>query len=136
MFDLGTTPATFAEGSIPADLNGVPLFATNNLHALSAANTNAANVKAQAGRVFVINAINTVASIRYLKLYNKATAPAPASDTPLKTYQIPASGTLSVSIPNGIGFSNGIGIAVVAGIADNDATAIGAGDILLDLSYA
>lgn len=51
-----------------------------NYNVNSAATTNGANVKNAAGTIMAIAASNTSASIRYLKLYNKATAPVPRLD--------------------------------------------------------
>jgi hypothetical protein len=105
---------------------------------LSAANTdNAAVVKAAAGIVFAIQGVNAAAATRYLKLYNKATAPA-STDTPIKTLALQASLPFSFSwLDLGLDFPLGIGYRLVTGSADNDATAVTAGDILgLNIDYA
>jgi predicted RecA/RadA family phage recombinase len=104
----------------------------------SAATTNATNVKASAGNVHKIVGNNTVAVKKYLKLYNKATAPVPGTDTPVLTYVIPVSAVFSFDLSDlGTYFSAGIGYAITAAAADADATAIGAGDIeCLNIIYS
>lgn len=102
----------------------------------SAASTNGQNVKASAGQVYGVVALNLGTSVAYLKLYNKATAPSPGSDTPVQTYPIPSNeGGLSLQFPAGLAFGTGIGIAITGGAADNDTTAVAAGEVLVNLQY-
>jgi hypothetical protein len=97
----------------------------------SAATTNATNVKASPGKVHEISAYNTTATIRYLKLYNKATPPTAGADTPFVTLVLPPNSQLVISYPNGgLYFTTGIGFAITTLAADSDTTAIGAGDIV------
>lgn len=105
---------------------------------ISAASTNATSVKASAGVVFAIIAQNLNASVRYLKLYNKASAPTVGTDTPVFTMPIPASATgagFTWSIPPGIDFSTGIAFALTTGSADNDTGAVAASEIFVALAY-
>lgn len=103
----------------------------------SAATTNATSVKASAGNLFKIIGNNTVASKRYLKLYNKATAPTVGTDTPFMTIPILASTAFDFSFTAGMYFSLGIAYAITANAADADTAAIGAGDIeCLNIGYA
>ncbi len=105
-------------------------------HLISAATTNATSVKASAGVVYSLSAFNVSASIRFLKLYDKASAPTVGTDTPVHTLLIPPSnGGLVGPIPVGIQFSNGIALAITGAMADSDATAIGAGDVCVNLAY-
>jgi hypothetical protein len=92
---------------------------------ITTASTNASVVKASAGSLGVIAAINTTATLGFLKLYNKATTPAPGTDTPVWSVPIPANTSgagVVIPIPAGISFATGIGIAVTGAIALNDAT--------------
>jgi len=99
--------------------------------------TNATSVKATAGDLFKVSGNNTVASKRYLKLYNKASAPTVGTDTPVLTFVLPASLAFDISISNGSYFSTGIAYAITGAAADADTTAIGAGDIeCLNIGYA
>jgi len=72
---------------------------------------------------------NTNAAVHYVKLYNKTSAPASASDTPVRTIGVLTGGKATLSLPCGMVFGTGIGIAVVTGSADTDNTSVGAGDI-------
>lgn len=102
---------------------------------LSALNTdNAALIQAGPTSLVAITCVNA-AAITYLKLYNKATAPA-STDTPRYTIQIPASTTLILPINLGAMFGLGLGIRLTAAAADNDATAVAAGAITcLNIDY-
>jgi hypothetical protein len=106
---------------------------------LSAATTNAQSVKASAGQLYNIIAISTVATIKYLKFYNKASAPTVGTDTPIMTIPIPgntAGAGLTIPFPVGINFSTGIAIAITGAVTDADTTAVAANDIILTLVYA
>lgn len=102
----------------------------------SAATTNATLVKSSAGTLFSILITSTSASVRYLKLYNKASAPTVGTDVPVITVTIPAGGTLTLDGGTlGVRFGTGIGLAITGAAADNDTTAIAAGEIKLATNY-
>lgn len=112
--------------------------ATNRLLS-SAATTNATSAKASAGNLFKIVGNNTVASKRYLKLYNKAAAPTVGTDTPVLTFVLPASAAFSIDVGGSVGhyFGTGIAYAITGAAADTDTTAIASGDIeCLNLTYS
>ena len=79
---------------------------------------------------------NKSASPRYVKLYDKATAPVVATDTPIATITVPGAtaGVLTV-IDFGqhpeiaAGFANGIGLVISTGAADTDAGAPSANEV-------
>ncbi len=96
----------------------------------SAASTNPALVKGSAGAVYRISGANTVAAARYLKLFNKATAPTAGADIPIYVEQLEASSSFDVTFPAPIAFSAGIGYLITVNPSDFDATAIEAGDIV------
>lgn len=103
---------------------------------LSAASTNATSVKGSAGTVYNILATNTNASARFLKLYDKATAPTVGTDTPVFTALIPATnGIVNMSVPVGIAFANGIALAITGAVTLADTTAVGANDVSVNLTY-
>lgn len=104
--------------------------------AVSAASNNATSVKASAGRVYAIIATNNGAAARYLKFYNKASAPSPASDTPVATYMLPAGGGLCRITDIGLVFSTGIAYAIVAGIGVTNNTSISADEVAVNIEYA
>lgn len=101
----------------------------------SAATTNATSVKASAGSLCNISASNTNASARYLKLYNKASAPTVGTDTPVLTLTIPANSQVSFDAAQGIRFATGIALAITGAAADADTTTIGAGEVKVATSY-
>lgn len=97
---------------------------------------NATVVKSTAGSVSDIVVANGNAAIRYLKLYDLARAPLPASDTPLMTLTLAANGLQTVySPPNPPKFSNGIAYIIVTGKADTDNTSVAADDICGGLNF-
>lgn len=105
----------------------------------SAATTNATSLKATPGIVGMIVVTNVNAAVRYLKFYNKATAPTVGTDTPLLVFAIPASttgGGIAVPVPDkGIAFSTGIAFALTTGATDADTNAVGANDIIVNIAY-
>jgi hypothetical protein len=103
-------------------------------HLISAATVNATNVKGSAGTIWGLDFANTNAAVRFIKLYDKATAPA-STDTPVKTIEVPANGQFSRAFPVGIAFTTGIGFRTTTGLADNDTGAVGAGELSIDLEY-
>lgn len=103
-------------------------------HTITAASTNATSLKASAGVVWGIDVSNSNAAARYLKLYDKASAPTVGTDTPKKTYQVPGSGTLIRAFPVGLNFPTGIAWAITTGIADSDTGAVGT-DISVDIDW-
>lgn len=113
-------------------------FATAASRIVSSAATNNATVaKASAGQLKSIIGYNSNAAVRYLKLYNKATAPTVGTDTPVLTIPLAPSKDFNILFGDGFWFTTGIGYGLVTGSADSDNTAVGAGDILgLNLCYA
>ncbi len=95
----------------------------------------ATNVKASAGVLYSIVVTNTNASACYLKVYDKATAPAAASDTPIARYAVPGSGGIAINFAHGMLFSNGIGFLLVTGNTDTDGTDVAAGEVMVNLTY-
>lgn len=92
------------------------------------------SVTTAATRVFGWSITNSAASIRYVKLYNKASA-ASSSDTPVITVGIPATSTVNFYPSGGINFTLGLSVRGVTGAADNNTTDPTAGDILSHIFY-
>jgi hypothetical protein len=101
---------------------------------ISAATTNATNVKASAGVLATIAAINTGATWAYLKFHNTAGTPTAGSGV-VATYGLPPSGGLTLALPTGMSFATGIGITVTGNIAAADTTAVAASQVALTLTY-
>lgn len=103
----------------------------------SAATTNATSAKASAGAVHGIMATNTTAALKYLKLYNKASAPTVGTDTPVLTIALqPSNVPTNIQFPKTMHFSTGIAYALTGAAADADTTALAAGDVVgLNILY-
>ena len=108
----------------------------------SAATTNGALILTGTSSVHSLWATNEGASVAYLKLYNKATAPTVGTDIPEMIIPIPAavSGVPGVVNPNmgfiPFRFALGLGIAITRNAIHTDTTAIGAGEVKVKLSRA
>jgi len=92
---------------------------------LSTASTNSTLVQAGLTTVKAIVPINTTATIAFLKLYDKATAPTCGTDTPKWRIPVPVTTSPQVIIvltPQGISFTNGFGFCLTGAIADNDSS--------------
>lgn len=84
-------------------------------------------------KVKALHVFNANAAIRYLKLYNKATA-ADQNDTPIYTFGVPASNGFVVNLDKcELPFATGLSIRATTGIADNDTGAPSANDISINL---
>lgn len=103
--------------------------------AISAASVNSTLVKASQGNVYSVQACATVATQKFVRLYNKATAPTCGTDTPVLRYTVPASGCVVHDFPVGDLFPLGIGYCITNLAPDSDATAVAASDVLLNVSY-
>jgi len=106
---------------------------------ISLGTTNANVVKNTGGNLYSIVAIGLTSTVRYLKLYNKGTVPVVGTDIPVMTIPIPANtqgAGIAIPFSMGVNFPLGIAIAITAGPADNDVTVIGAGDVIINLTFA
>jgi hypothetical protein len=108
----------------------------------AAGTTNATSVKASAGNIYKITLINAAATAKFLKLYNKASAPTVGTDTPVWTAQLPPTAVNGGSFDLDFGaqplyFSTGIAYALTGAAADADATALTAADVVcLNIAYS
>lgn len=147
--NAGSGGSTFAADDISSVLyarvkanlgrDGIAADVATAYKLISAASTNAQSVKASAGSVYFISAVNIDAAVvAYLKLYNKASAPTVGTDTPIAVFGIPCSTTgagIVLPIACGLDFSTGIAIAITGGMADSDTTAIGANEVVITIGY-
>lgn len=104
----------------------------------SAASTNATSLKASAGQVYSIQCFSVNAAVRYLKLYNKASAPTVGTDTPVKTLAIPgntAGAGFVISWPQGLAFATGIAFALTTEATDAGTTGVAANEITVNIDY-
>ena len=111
--------------TVTDDVSGAPK--TARIKAL--ASNNATLLKAGPGNVYsitVTSGLVAAVSTAFLKFYDKASTPAPASDT--QKFTIPlintasANAIIEVTIPHGLAFTVGIGYAIVLNVGDTDNT--------------
>ncbi len=75
--------------------------------------------------------------MRFLKLYNSASAPTAGSGTPVKTLALPPLAAFAFDWPLGLTFATGIGFTLVTTGPDNGSTSVTAADIVgLNIDYA
>jgi hypothetical protein len=106
---------------------------------ISTASTNSNNISSTTDtKLYLVSAIGLTSTVRYLKLYDTSVAPVVGVDVPLLTIPVPANTQgAGVVIPfnTPINFGNGLGIAITSGSADNDIGVVGAGDVIVNLTY-
>lgn len=140
-------------GSVKDNNLAIPVYATNMVAVvytrpstsygssshypfLSAATTNETSMK---NAVTVVNSLlawNKSDNDAYLKLYNKATAPVLASDTPAMVLFLPAGmPPTNVIGTHSIRFATGVGFAITGAPGYTDTTAVGAEDVGLYFNY-
>jgi hypothetical protein len=115
----------------PATSGGLTIY-----RLLAAATTNAQSVKASAGQLYGYYIYNASTSAKFVKLYNKASAPTVGTDTPVITLPIPAGSAANMDFVEGIAFATGIALAITGVVTDADATAVAANDVVVNLFYA
>lgn len=102
----------------------------------SAATTNATSVKGSAGRVIGWVFCNTSAAFKFVRFYNKATAPVVGTDSPAIIVGVPPNSTIIKTTEGGSGYSLGIAYAITNLVADLDATVVAANDVVGAIYYA
>lgn len=121
--------------SVPGGVTTTPTTPSQSL-VNSLATTNATVVKATAGTIWSLVVSNVNAAKRYLKLYNKATAPVVGTDVPVLVVPLPAEEVVSINLgSNGMRLGTGIGIALTTGAADSDTSAVGANEVKVAIAY-
>lgn len=137
---------------VNTDLNPVPVNVENTVNIvdvtnikvkpfkyISEASTNATSVNASTSKLYLVSAIGLTSTVRYLKFYDTDVAPILGSDVPILTIPIPANTqgagiVIPFNIP--IEFGTGLSFAITSGSADNNTGAVGAGDVIVNLTYA
>ncbi len=129
----GTVTATVTAGTVNPVVPATPYILN------SAASTNEALILTGTSGLQAFYATNTGATPAFVKLYNKATAPTSA-DVPAMILPVPAavSGVPGIcTLPigfSGFRFALGLGIRITGAVADNDTTAVAAGQVKVMLS--
>lgn len=130
----GTVTATVTAGTINPVVPATPYFLN------SAATTNGNLILTGTSGLQAFYATNEGATVAYVKLYNKATAPTVGTDVPEMIIPVPAaaSGVPGVANPrigfSGFRFALGLGIAITGAAVYTDTTAVAAGQVKVKLS--
>jgi hypothetical protein len=132
---VGTVTTVSTVSSVTAVAASTPVTPTTTF-LNSAATTNATSAKASAGTVWSVFLSNMTASAKFVKLYNKASAPTVGTDIPVMTIEVAPNASRQVDGgSNGFRFATGIAFAITGAQADADATAVALGDVHLALSF-
>jgi hypothetical protein len=131
----GTQPIS---GSVTA-LPGTPATSvgySTHYTIISAATTNDALIKAGATVIGSIQLSNTSTSWRYVKIYDKATAPV-STDTTLikKIIALAPNSVREMEFATPTRMALGLWIRITANAALNDTAAVWAGDVIVNISY-
>lgn len=109
--------------------------AVSTKHVIAAATDNAQSVKASAGLLRAVRVYNNADYPIYVKFHNTAGTPT-AGASVVYTVGVQAGTQRDVVLPGGgRAFATGIGLSVVKGLADNDATATAASDAAIEVEY-
>jgi hypothetical protein len=124
----GSSPVVIASDQSPVAIKGSTTGGATNLHFFSGTSTAAVAIKASAGTLYGIQAINTGASPIYMKIYNVAAASVVVGTTvPLVTMPIPTTATTGAGIvvpfPFGVAFGTAISFNLTGAAADGDTSA-------------
>lgn len=128
-----STGGTYVIYENPSTSYGVNLYHKK----LSEATNNATVVKNSAALLNSLSGYNLADYPCRVKLYNKATAPDPATDTPVAVVTVPPGDSYSPNVGRyAHRFTTGLSYLIVKGSADTDDTAPEAGALELNLSYS
>lgn len=105
-------------------------YAVNSL-----ATTNGALVFAGTTRLAGVVINNASAAAKFIRFYNKLTAPTVGTDVPVLVLTVPASGSLILPATEGFVFPLGLGVAITGAAPATDSTAVAAGDVQLTVAY-
>jgi hypothetical protein len=111
-----------------------PITSASKFSLVSAASTNATNIKASAGTVNGWYIYNSNASARKIAFHNTAGTPT-AGVAIYLSIVIPGLAAANVSFPDGITFGTGIAITTVTGLTEIDATAVALNDLIINIYY-
>lgn len=141
-FVLGTyatEPIPAAQATATQAVSGTvttTLGSPTNANILNSANsTNGTIVKASAGNLYNVTASNNGAGTAYLKFHNSTTVTAGTTAVAM-WFAIPAGGNINIPFGAlGARFSTGICLSITGAVADNDTTAVAAGQVKVITSF-
>lgn len=133
-----STINTSSVGAVYSQNIAGPAGGATPCYITSAASTNATSCKGSAGTLYTVSAVNTTATLYYLRLYNTAAAPTCSSATGfIESIPVPAATTgagyvRDVSV--GDAYGTGIGFCLTGGGSSTDNTNAATG-VYLSLHY-
>jgi hypothetical protein len=109
-------------GNVGIESQGTPSY--HKIISVSGVTLSATSVSASPSKMTILHLVNGVATLRFFKLYNKASAPIVGTDVPFITVALSPNSASSFTLPAfvGIDFSVGLSYAITLGVADNNTT--------------
>lgn len=132
--NVGLSSSSSLVGDVGIQYRAFGTSGASCFHLVSAGTTNASIVKSSAGRIYGFCVSNTSAAWKYVKIHNQATTPTAGTGI-VQTIAVAPSSNVNVVLEGGIIHTTGISITTTTGSADNDATAVTAGDLIIDIFY-
>lgn len=124
--------------AVTGNVGTLPLTAggCSNFHVVGAGTGagDRGNIKASPGQLYGVHVYNVAAYPIYVKFHDNAGSPTPGTGA-IRTVGVQAGTQRDVALPLGVVFATGIAYSIVKGLADADATAIVAGDCVVDVDY-
>lgn len=99
------------------------------------ASNNAALIQAGPTGIVTVFANNAAASARYVRFFDKATAPTVGTDVPVAVITLPASTSKEIPLKYDLEFTLGLGVAITGAAPYNDNTSVSAHDVQLFVVY-
>jgi len=130
----GTVTANAGTGTMTVTVVSGATGGDSTFHLVSAASTNATNIKASAGKVTGWYVYNSNANARKVAFHNTAGTPTAGSSIH-SSIVIPGLAAANVSFPDGIDFSTGIAITTVTDLTDAGSTAVALNDLIINIYY-
>jgi len=121
--------------AVPVTLQAGTSGGDTPYHLVSAATTNATNIKSSAGKVTGWYIYNSNASARKVNFYNSNATPVLGTTALYFAVVIPGLSAANVSFPDGIDFSTGIGISTVTELTVAGNTAVALNDLVISIFY-
>lgn len=122
------------------DISASPSVGISNSYKLTAAaTTNLTSAVARPCKVTGGYLRNRAAAEKWVKVYDKVTAPVVATDVPKLVIGLPAGAYIGLGDivgTYGYRFALGLALAITGAEADTDATAVAAGDVSVNFIYA
>lgn len=100
---------------------------------ISLGTVNLKSVRTADGYLNGLLASNGTSEVKFLKLYDKATAPVVAEDVPIAVIAVPPNGTYAHNFGSPLSFSRGLALAITKKGEDTNNEAIAANDVSVTL---